>query len=134
MSSQAGAVHADALRYGSGRRTQSGGGMTQVLVTKPSSVSESDRALLHDAGVIVVETFDPSSIKLLEVSGIEVGGSGLLYCALKALNSGETYTSSARAKFAEHVFAEIERQRTKPYAMPKRDEKGRFLPSQVVEQ
>jgi hypothetical protein len=100
--------------------------MAQVLVTKPSSVSEADRALLHEAGIIVVETFDPSAIKLLDVSSAGIGGSGLLYAALKALQTTGTYASNAREDFAYHALAELERERA-ANAGPPRDSKGRFV-------
>lgn len=101
----------------------------QILITRPSSVSDADREKLHEAGIIVVETFSPSDIRLLdvEVGSHGIGGSGLLYCALKALNTwnGEV-ANSIRAEFARAVFVELSGQR-EAAKKPIRDEKGRFI-------
>ena len=98
----------------------------QILITKPSSVSDADRERLHEAGIVVIETYYPGDIRLLDVE-VGIGGSGLLYCALKALNTwnGDVATS-IRAEFAKAVFAQLHEQR-EAAKKPVRDDKGRFI-------
>lgn len=108
--------------------------MTQVLVTRTGSVSWEDRKLLHEAGIIVIETFDADAIRLLEPSSVGVGGSGLLYAALKALNTSRSYARDAREDFASLVFAEVAAARAPiPAPPPQRDDKGRFVKSEAAQ-
>jgi hypothetical protein len=99
--------------------------MAQILVTKPGAVSLGDRAALRSDGIIVVETDNPADVKMLGPDGAEIGAGGLLFAAIKALNSDVNYVSEMRASFVGAVLAEMEAEREAKKALP-RDEHGRF--------
>ncbi len=60
--------------------------MTNILVVKPGMVKRADKRLLNDSGIVVIETDDPQSIRLITPE-VEFSGSELLLAALVALDS-----------------------------------------------
>lgn len=99
--------------------------MAQILVTKPGSISLGDRAALRSDGIIVVETDNPADVKILGPDGAEIGAGGLLFAAIRALNSDVGYVSEMRASFVGTVLAEMEAERAAKKVLP-RDDRGRF--------
>lgn len=69
-----------------------------MLFVKPQSIQPDDKQRLEEAGVIVVEVDDPSSIKLMR-AGAELPGSMLLKLAGIAIGQSE----SAEKKFGALV-------------------------------
>lgn len=55
-----------------------------LLPIKPGTMTDADKTILREAGVIVVEHENPSELKLLR-PGIEIESSTILVCAMKAL-------------------------------------------------
>lgn len=101
--------------------------MTQILVFKPGLVGDAEKRALIAAGVVPIETPDPAGVRLLEVEGAAIGGNDLFYAALSACNQSTT----AEQHFTRKLLALVEAARAKSasshHAIPKRDEKGRFL-------
>lgn len=68
-----------------------------ILFIKPGAILAEDKAALKEAGVIVVETDDPASIKLIR-AGMELSHSDLLGCAGTALlRSQDAMTAFGKA-------------------------------------
>jgi hypothetical protein len=57
----------------------------QILVVKPRALTAPDKKTLREAGVVVVEASDPSSVRLLQPEGSVLGGDELLYAAMQAI-------------------------------------------------
>ncbi len=85
--------------------------MVQILVTKPGALNAEDREALRQAGVVAVEAESPSDVKIIAASGAELSGSAMLYAAMRALNTNETFTTGAREAFAKAIMAELQTER-----------------------
>lgn len=76
---------------------------TQILVTKPKALNAADKDLLRQAGVVVVESDDPASVRLLGCEPSPMNSTDLFYSAMMAiLNGGSQFT---QAEFAKQVAA-----------------------------
>ncbi len=76
-----------------------------ILFVKPGAVKDIDKRRLSQAGVIVVEVEDPSSIKLVR-AGYELPATALMAAAAKAIKeSSATYGLSADTAFGRAVSA-----------------------------
>jgi hypothetical protein len=73
-----------------------------VLVTKPKALTPSDKGLLRKAGIICVESDDPSSVRFLSAESPPLGGNDLLYAAMAALSTVDSYSTG---KHQREVFA-----------------------------
>lgn len=72
-----------------------------ILPVTLGAISKSDRAILHKAGVIVIECDNPREIRLIRAHA-EIDSSTLLTCALKALMHHESgYGGSSGAQQRE---------------------------------
>ena len=58
--------------------------MAEILVTKPGILNARDKATLRKSGVVVVESEDPSSVKLIKTEGQELSGNDLAWAAISA--------------------------------------------------
>jgi hypothetical protein len=67
-----------------------------ILFVKPKAISQRDKKLLRDAGVIVVEIDNPSDVKFTR-AGTEISGSAMLLAAAKAIPQSD---------FCKKAFAE----------------------------
>lgn len=56
-----------------------------VFVVKPRAISLKDKSALRKAGVIVVETDDPSSVRFIRPLA-EISSTEMLRCAMKAID------------------------------------------------
>lgn len=86
--------------------------MTQILVTKPGTLNQRDRASLRRAGVVVVEADDLSQVKLIQPSGNELPAHDMLFAAMQAINA-TGYAADARDAFAKAVLEQMESLRAK---------------------
>ncbi len=77
-----------------------------LLPVKPGSLSESDKAALREAGIVVIEHESPSELRLLRPT-YELDSSALFLAAMKALNTNRALASEAREAFAVHVLAAL---------------------------
>ena len=84
----------------------------QILVVKPRSLTAADKKLLREAGVVVVEAADPSSVRLLQPEGNVLPGDQLLYAAMKALS--ESGGSGAKSTFTDTVARLVEQHLREP--------------------
>jgi len=84
--------------------------MAQILVTKPGALNQRDRAALRRAGVVCVEADDPSSVKLIQPGGAELGGSDLLLAAMRAI-SKDRYSSNVAEVFPRLMTQMLEEAR-----------------------
>ena len=84
----------------------------QILVVKPKSLTAADKKILREAGVVVVEAADPSSVRLIQPEGPTLGGDELLYAAMKAIRvKGD---STVKGLFTETVANLIEQHMQEP--------------------
>lgn len=81
-----------------------------ILVTKPKSISNAGKKLLRQAGVTVVETEDPQSVRFLR-PGIEMDSLDLLGCAMRAIKRCDD--RNTQKAFAD-MFADLVQQQLKP--------------------
>lgn len=84
------------------------GVMTEILVTKPKTLSASDKKLLRDSGVVVVECANPEDVRFLRPAA-EVPHGDILYAALQAIQRG--LGSSAKEEFVR-ILANLTRPST----------------------
>lgn len=59
--------------------------MAQILITKPGTLTKADKTKLRAVDVVVVESDDPSSVKLITPEYGELAGSDLAFAAIKAM-------------------------------------------------
>lgn len=59
-----------------------------IMFVKPGAVSDDDRSVLRDAGIIVVAIDDPASVRLVQ-AGHDLPASALLAAAGKAIQQSE---------------------------------------------
>lgn len=69
-----------------------------LLPVRPGSLSAEDKALLREAGVIVIEHESPETLRLLR-PWVDVDSSQMLMCALNALCDENTGSQAARSTF-----------------------------------
>ena len=72
--------------------------MTQILVTKPDTLNQRDKAALRRAGVVVIEADNPSDVKLIQANGAELSGGDMLYAAISAI-AKDQYTGNVAQTF-----------------------------------
>ena len=72
--------------------------MSEILVTKPGTLSASDKRTLRKAGVVPIEADNPADVRLLNVEGSALSGDDMLFAVLSALSSSESLSINARAK------------------------------------
>jgi hypothetical protein len=78
----------------------------RILVVKPGSMESSDKALLKKSNIIVVESVDPSSVRLLSAEASPLTANELFYAAMEAVVSDETNNGGATRKaFAMNMAA-----------------------------
>jgi hypothetical protein len=70
--------------------------MAQILVTKPGTINQRDKALLRRNGVVAIEADDPSAVNLLDVSGASLSGDEMTLALLKTLSGSAQYSSTLR--------------------------------------
>lgn len=82
--------------------------MPQILVTKPGVLSKNDKAKLRRAEIVAIEADRPEDVKLMAVSGAELGANDMLFAAMKALSGGgncwdirEAFTKALLAQMGE---------------------------------
>ena len=97
--------------------------MAKVLVFKPGSVGDAEKRALLEAGIVPIETADPSSVRLLEPEGDQIAGGDLLFAALHGLS----YDGTARVKFADKVLELVRESREVKVRPPARNAQGRFV-------
>jgi hypothetical protein len=74
--------------------------MTQILVTKPGTLTAGDRRKLRAAGVVTVEAEDPDEVRLISPEAPTMKGGDLAFAAINALSSsGNAY--DLRAQFVK---------------------------------
>lgn len=74
-----------------------------ILPVLPGTISEADRELLREAGVVVIEHPEPHTLRILRPE-TEVSATDMLACAMKALrNSSGTSAEAQREAFTKHL-------------------------------
>lgn len=81
--------------------------MTQILITKPGTLTAADKKKLRVAGVVTVEAESPQDVRLIGAEGPALDGNDLLFAAMMALNTSSTYSRDARELFAKVVMTLI---------------------------
>lgn len=76
----------------------------QILVVKPKSLNAADKKLLRESGVVVVESNDPASVRLLGCEPQPMNSTDLFYAAMKAIAS-DKYAGNTADHFAKQVAA-----------------------------
>jgi hypothetical protein len=79
-----------------------------IMFVKPGAISPDDKAVLREAGVIVVETNDPDAVRLVQ-AGHDLPSSALLAAAGKAVQASEI----AQAVFGITIAEALELQFSK---------------------
>lgn len=71
-----------------------------LLPVRPGTISDEDRALLRDFGVIVIEHENPEELRLIQ-PGVEIDAGTMLTSALAALaRVGDTYNKGTLQRSA----------------------------------
>lgn len=73
-----------------------------ILFVKPRAISKADKAILKEAGVIVIEVANPADVKFTRAHA-EISGSALLTAALRAISTN-TYSRASIEKFGSLVI------------------------------
>lgn len=73
-----------------------------ILFVKPRAISKVDKAILKEAGVIVIEVANPADVKFTRAHA-EISGSALLTAALRAISTN-TYASASISKFGALII------------------------------
>jgi hypothetical protein len=82
-----------------------------LLPIKPGTMSAEDKAMLREAGVVVVEHEESHTLRLLTPTA-ELGGGDLFACAMHALaGPSNSASSSCQADFTRAVAALVRQQR-----------------------
>lgn len=63
--------------------------MTEILVTKPDTLNRRDKSALRRAGIVVVESDDPTGVKLISADRGEMSASGMLLACLRAISKDD---------------------------------------------
>lgn len=71
-----------------------------LLPVKPGSLSAEDKAMLREAGVIVIEHESPETLRLLR-PWADVDSSQMLMCAMNALCDENVGSQAARSTFTK---------------------------------
>lgn len=80
-----------------------------ILFVKPKAISQRDKKLLREAGVIVIEIENVADAKFIR-AGMEIGSSDMLIAASNAIaNCGSGY---AKQLFADAICAAIDATRS----------------------
>lgn len=74
-----------------------------ILFVKPKAISQRDKKMLREAGVLIVEIDDPASAKFVRANS-ELSGSEMLLAAVKAIKA----SSIAPDIFGKAICAAIE--------------------------
>jgi hypothetical protein len=74
----------------------------QILVVTPGTLTDADKALLRESGVVCVEAADPSSVRFLAAESPAIGCNDLFYAAMQAIAS-DRYGSNTAEHFAKTV-------------------------------
>lgn len=77
---------------------------TQILVTKPKTLTVSDKKKLREAGIVCVEAEAPEEVRLLSAESPPLGGNDLLFAAMSAMAHTPNGNSARDTKIA---FADI---------------------------
>jgi hypothetical protein len=77
--------------------------MTQILVTKPGTLTVADKKKLRAAGVVTVEAERPDDVRLIGTEGPPMAANDLAFAAVTALaktNDGD-FARNAKSRFVE---------------------------------
>lgn len=80
--------------------------MAELLLTPPGAIDPADRELLREAGVVVVETDDPTACRFLRASEV-VSSSDMLWAAMDALRQNYNYDNGAGDKHRERLASNL---------------------------
>lgn len=84
-----------------------------ILIVRPGAIHRRNAARCEEAGIIVVETDDPASVRFVR-AGVEMSSSAMLACAMEAMlaTAGGT-TQQMQVVFAKKIAeAVIDAQRS----------------------
>jgi dihydroxyacid dehydratase/phosphogluconate dehydratase len=80
-----------------------------ILFVRPKAISQRDKKLLREAGILIVEIDDPKNAKFIRAHS-ELTGSEMLKAALWAINQGGS--TNTKLAFSNAICAAIEAQQT----------------------
>lgn len=76
--------------------------MTQILVTKPGTLTRADKTKLRANNVVCVEAEHPEDVRLVGTDGPPLDGNDLFFAAMSAITK-DKYVDNTQAVFARAI-------------------------------